>query len=90
MNNRQSFTNIPGFLDYEYDDESDLSQILLGFFEELLEIHHSEKFPDSLCQPFQQFLLRERAVEIRLIHGKKVVKLSKDTIQLLREHDLLE
>jgi hypothetical protein len=90
MNNRQSFTNIPGFLDYEYDEDSDLSQIILGFFEELLEIHYNEKFPDSLCQPFQQFLLRERVVEIRLIFGKKVVKLSKDTIQLLREHDLLE
>jgi hypothetical protein len=90
MNNRQSFTNIPGVLDYEYDDETDLSQIILGFFEELLEIHDNEKFPDSLCQPFQQFLLRERVVEIRLIHGKKVVKLSKDTIQLLKDHDLLE
>lgn len=90
MNNRQSFTNTPGVLDYEYDDEADLSQIILGFFEELLEIHDNEKFPDSLCQPFQQFLLRERVVEIRLIHGKKVVKLSKDTIQLLKDHDLLE
>lgn len=71
-------------------DQQEVNNLVLGFFEELIYIHSSGEYPDTLCEPMQRMLKRERVIQMRMIDGKKKVLLSEIAKNILKEHKLLQ